>query len=1035
MACRGTLICGSPSETSLRSGSRLIGRPRHALEKEAAGKMKLPPTRLLAQLACSVAVMVIAVMGWELYESTHQLHRSSERITHTYDVLRAIDAVNLQLARAESAQRAFLLSEKDLFLADRDDALAKTRADLTRLLAMTRDNPVQQSRLDDFTRLIDERVAIMQSFTDISRQAGIEGVRQAMVGAGQRLSNELYQLNGALAADEMKLLAARQDEESDVRERTIGILIMCLLLCLIVLVPSYIGFSSQVRARELAEVQMVDLTDSLPGAVFRINWHRERGYRFEYLSKGVETLRGVDRKAALADFGAMWNTIHPEDRPAVEAAMTQAIKTMQPAQYEFRVRLPDGTQKWLLASASLRELPDGNVLWNGYWSDISVQKELAQRMTEAEKRLSEVTNGIPGVVYQFRLETDGAMRFSYLSGGVTELHGIARETLLDNIQSHFDRVLPEYMPGLVASIEASARDLTPWHYEYRAHHGDGRVQWLSASSIPYREEGGATVWNGYWIDVTERKALEDALLEARLAADTANRAKSTFLATMSHEIRTPMNGVLGMIELLSLSKLDREQRTTVEVVRCSGKSLLRIIDDILDFSKIEAGKVDVNPEVASIDDIIQRVFRIYSGNAASKGLKFTTRIDPNISAAVWVDAVRVQQILNNLLSNAIKFTAHGEVEIGAELVSREAGGDTVKFTVRDTGIGISAEAQQRLFQPFSQAERDTARQFGGTGLGLSISRRLAEMMGGTLAIESESGAGTRALLTLPLPIADARELATINATSGTTFAALNHSIKSRRPTPSIEEAHRDGTLVLLVDDHPINCMVLLHQLKTIGYAAETADNGVTALEKWQSGRYALIITDCNMPLMDGYQLTREIRQREREAQAVQTAQKKNRTPIIACTANAMGSEAQQCFAAGMDDFLVKPVELARLMKKLDQWLPLADAVTLPIDRRVLSNVAGGNPHVEHEMVKMFRQLNDDDVAGLSQAVAAGDMASAALASHRMSGAARTIGALGLAGICEQLEAAGRANDAARVKTAMNGFHRELRSVYAYIETL
>ncbi len=1018
--------CAIRDRASEAEGLLLKARITRRTKKQQ--EMKLPSTRLLAQLACSVALMVIAVMGWELYESTGQLHKSSERITHTYEVLRAIDAVNLQLTRAESAQRAFLLSEKELFLTDRDDALARIGASTARLLTLTADNPPQQKRLKDLARLLEERVAIMHHFAAISRSEGLDGVRQRMVGAGQRVSNELYQVSGAMAAEEAGLLATRQEEEADARQRTIGILAMCLLLCLVVLVPSYIGFSSQVRARELAEARLVDLTDSLPGAVFRMNWNRERGYRFEYLSKGVETLRGADREAAMADFGAMWNTIVPEDRPMVEAAMTRAIDTIQPAQYEFRVRLPDGTQKWLLASASLRTLPDGNVLWNGYWSDVTVQKQFEQRMVEAEKRLSEITNGIPGVVYQFRLETDGSMRFSYLSGGVAELHGVDRDTILVNAKTHFDRILPEYLEGLFESIRVSARDLTPWHYEYRATHGDGRIRWLSASSIPYREQSGATVWNGYWIDVTDRKALEDALQDARLAADTANRAKSTFLATMSHEIRTPMNGVLGMIELLSLSRLDREQRTTVEVVRNSGKSLLRIIDDVLDFSKIEAGKLNVNPEVASIDDIVQRVFRIYSGNAGSKGLQFTPYIDPDISPAVWVDALRVQQILSNLLSNAIKFTSRGEVEIRADLAGREDGEDKVRFTVRDTGIGISAEAQQRLFEPFAQAERDTARQFGGTGLGLSISRRLAEMMGGTLVIESRLGSGTRAILTLPLPIADVRELANINATSGTTFAALNHSIKSRRPPPAIDEAHRDGTLVLLVDDHPINCMVLLHQLKTLGYAAETAENGEVALKKWQSGRYALVITDCNMPLMDGYQLARAIREAE-------GTQKRSRTIIIACTANAMGSEAQQCFSAGMDDFLVKPVELSRLMKKLDQWLPIAEAIALPIDRRVLSTVAGGNPRTEQQIVKMFRQLNDDDVAGLSQAVATGDMASAALTSHRMSGAARTIGALGLAGICEQLEAAGRANDADTIRTTMTGFHRELQNVYAYIETL
>ena len=275
---------------------------------------------------------------------------------------------------------------------------------------------------------------------------------------------------------------------------------------------------------------------------------------------------------------------------------------------------------------------------------------------------------------------------------------------------------------------------------------------------------------------------------------------------MSHEIRTPMNGVLGMLELLSLTKLDAEQRTTLEIVRESGKSLLRIIDDILDFSKIEAGKLEVRPEVASIKEVIEGVLNIYSGNASSKGLLLKPIVDPQISPAVLVDPVRLRQILNNFVSNAIKFTSQGTIEIKAELIERADGEDRVRFSVKDTGIGISAENQQRLFQPFSQAEGDTARRYGGTGLGLTICRRLADMMGGSIEMVSELGKGTTMILTLSLPIADPKDLPKTDPEG--TRDLLSATTRMRRMAPSVAQAETEGTLVLLVDDHPTNRMLL-----------------------------------------------------------------------------------------------------------------------------------------------------------------------------------------------------------------------------------
>jgi signal transduction histidine kinase/CheY-like chemotaxis protein/HPt (histidine-containing phosphotransfer) domain-containing protein len=578
------------------------------------------------------------------------------------------------------------------------------------------------------------------------------------------------------------------------------------------------------------------------------------------------------------------------------------------------------------------------------------------------------------------------------------------------------------------------------------HTRDGSVRVLHAKKIPILDEAGQPRYVLTMSeDVTERtkKEREIERLNATLAqrsaeVEAANRAKSTFLATMSHEIRTPMNGMLGMLELLSLTELDAEQRETLGLVRESSRSLLRIIDDILDFSKIEAGKLEVRPEVVSIKRVIEEVQSIYLGNASSKGLIVRRMVDPRVSPALRVDPVRLRQILNNFVSNAIKFTSEGWIDINVQWLGRSNGQESLRFEVKDTGIGISPEDQQRLFQPFSQAEGEDARKRpSGTGLGLVISRQLAQMMGGTINLDSAPGKGSTISLELSLPVAEPPP------GSGADGArALPAGSAVRRMAPGIAQAEKEGTLVLLVDDHPVNRMLLLRQVRTLGYAAQTADDGVQALQMWKSGRFGLVITDCHMPHMDGYELARSIRR-------VEADEKRERVPIIACTANALQGEAEACLAAGMDAFLVKPVELAQLIDKLDRWLPLprpasplaAPAASAPaaatsagpIDQALLTATCGGDVSMVGEVLAAFQRTCEDDSGGLRQAVATDDVAQVTQFAHRMAGASKMVGALAFAAVCENIERASRNGDWKAVLGGMPGFEQERMRLAVYFE--
>jgi len=587
--------------------------------------------------------------------------------------------------------------------------------------------------------------------------------------------------------------------------------------------------------------------------------------------------------------------------------------------------------------------------------------------------------------------------------------------LANELTAALDRPVTPTWRALVTMAEAG---WPPREFTMRRRDGSAVPVLIAVSNI-VDESGRLLGLLSVATDLTMLKQLELELRASEQQAQAASRAKSAFLAAMSHEIRTPMIGVTGMVEVLSHTRLDAEQRRALNVIQHSAESLLQIIGDILDFSKIEAGKLDLSPSTLSLRKLVTSVAYNFMDAASAKGIALHVDVDESVGRAHLADPLRLRQILTNFVSNALKFTERGSIRIALRALACDDESEQIELSVNDTGIGISEDAQRRLFQPFTQAEGDTSRRYGGSGLGLTICRRLADLMGGSISMQSSAGVGTTIRLSLRLARGRIEDIK-----GGEGFEPLAVPDFKPRAVPSAGEAERRKCLVLLVDDHPTNRLVLARQLALAGFACETAEDGEQAVLRWREGRFSLVLTDVHMPKMDGYELTRAIRSEE-------AARDLQRTPIIAITAAAMKDEADRCMEAGMDDFLTKPVTIPTLLGRLSYWLPhalaesgpadvpVADAVPV-LDRSVLAEISGGSAEVERDVLADFLATSRSDLEALERARAGGDAVRIGREAHKIKGASRLVGALALSAAAAVVEAAARSGDLATCSDAVGG---------------
>jgi two-component system, sensor histidine kinase and response regulator len=784
---------------------------------------------------------------------------------------------------------------------------------------------------------------------------------------------------------------------------------------------------------------------------------------------------------------------------------------------------------------------------------------LHAEVSESERRYRLVVNTIREVIFQ----TDPQGVITFLNPAWTEITGFSMEESLGRSLLHFiDPDDSQDCQTLFQLLMSGTQ--SDCNHVVRLQTKAGTERWLQIHARPAAGPDGTRLGAaGTLNDITERKRLEDSLALARDQALEASRLKSEFLATMSHEIRTPMNSIIGMTEILLDSSLDAEQQELAGIVRDSGEALLAIIDDILDFSKIEAGKLVMEAVEFQLLNVVEGATELLASPAREKQLTLMAYVDPHIPAWLRGEPGRLRQVLLNLIGNAVKFTEHGEVIVSAELEGLAETHAVINLSVADTGIGLSETARRRLFQPFSQADGSTTRRYGGTGLGLAICKRLVELMGGHIGVESIEGQGSTFWFTVSLeqvalpvdvtaswsgPLQGKRALLVVNnpaewaildrylrawtmsvdltGTVAEALAALDKaatqgvaydfmlcdlagsdqgvlelaSARQAQGTSSIlllaldksslaeraQEAGFAATLmkpvkqgqlhdalvqvitgiagsrpdlspnamcpglsssagelampgqravrshatgagarsygerpdsgisevrpILLAEDNPINLKLALMQLEKLGLRAQSVSDGQGAVDalRREPDKYSLVLMDCQMPQVDGYQATRMIRQLE--------ASRGGHIPIIAMTASAMMADRNACLAAGMDDYISKPVHTEALRQVLEDWLmragPPAESPPLPVlDAHVVVGLrelqSDDGPDVLQPLIELFLHNTPERLASLEAAIAAGDGRALEQVAHNIKGSSASFGASRLAALCQPLEEMGR----------------------------
>jgi len=666
-----------------------------------------------------------------------------------------------------------------------------------------------------------------------------------------------------------------------------------------------------------------------------------------------------------------WENVYEEDLPLlVENDRKYKSKEIDYHVLEYRMRHKDGRIKWVLDRGVVLEKDgDGNPLKIiGTHADVTMQKDAEQALKfKEEKYRSIIANMNLGL-----MEVDNEEQIQFINQSFSQMSGYSQEELLGKKASDVF-TLPQHLE-LVQMKEALREKGISDAYEISVINKAGEQKWWLISGGPLFNDKGVKMGSiGIHLDITEQKMLEYELLASRQHAESSANAKQTFLANMSHEIRTPMNAILGMSRQLQKTSLNEQQALYLNTINNAGGHLMVIINDILDISKIEAGKLALEKIGFSIREVIKNTVEVMQHRASEKGLLINYFAAENIAGVLCGDPFRLKQILFNLVSNAVKFSDEGSINIHFTLQQQYKDSQLIQIAVSDNGIGMDKEFINSVFQSFTQEDKSVSRKFGGTGLGMNITRQLAELMGGSIQVESEKNVGTTITLAIPFVIGKESDL----------------------PPKEIvitDNAILKGKKILLVEDNEINRLVATITLNQYGADISTAVNGIEAVEAARNEEIDLILMDMQMPVMDGLEATKIIRR------DLNTG-----VPIIALTANAIKGESEKCYAAGMNDFISKPFDEEKLIAMIAKWLgkeavvivlektPAPPVETL-FDLTKIYQLSRGNKEFVKEMITLFIEEVNEALEKINTAYTLNDFPVISFEAHRL---ISTIGNLGI----------------------------------------
>jgi PAS domain S-box-containing protein len=1030
-----------------------------------AGRLKQAPVPgpaiELLWIGFGIAILAVVIGVWAAYRINDDYVEGARWVSQSELVIQSIEQAREQQQNVLDAVDSYWRDGNPMLFDQFQIAFVKIREYLAQLRALVADDRLQVARV----RGIEDSLAKLdQTAADLKRMAA-EHDRQTIINSPKfaDLRAEVENVRrGLVRMDEREeqMLAAGSRQARDASRRRIVVITAggSVVVLWLILMGASAGFllsryrrstgALELSGRELEQVNatleervrersaalatqnglLQSILNSLPDAVVMVDKDLQPVMMNPAAKRDLraDVLRPSDWLSEYELFAAGSTTPLTPDQMFVARALSGEVIEG----FELRVRERiTGRERWIDASVRPVTGPDGTIQ-----GALLVLRDVTGRYDAKIERalFASVASFVPDAVMS--ISPQGIV--TSWNAGAERLFGYRSESVIGR---SIALSIPEDRRGEPQKVAELLRaGKTVENFETRVIRKDGTPVdiVISASAIrtvPGRIEGYALTAR----DNTEHKRLHDELQRARDLAIEAAQTRATFLANMSHEIRTPLNAIVGMAELLQLTDLNPEQRERAAIIESSSKLLIAIVNDILDFTKLSAGRVVLEKIVFDLRELARTTVAAFQEATARKGIALNLHLHETLPPRLKGDPNRLRQILNNLISNAIKFTSQGAVTISVLKDDDYAQEQSIRFEVRDSGIGIAREIQPRLFEPFVQAESSTARRYGGTGLGLVISAQLARQMGGEITLESEPGLGSTFSFTARFETAsddDEVEFPRVSTDGepnarAEARASGNSTLSNGRAGPTqAPNRSNHAQRILVVEDNPVNRELAAEQLRVLGYQGDIVGNAQAALDALSRQNYDLVLMDCEMPMMDGYEATREIRRRENGGRHV---------VIVAMTANATQEQRDQCLEAGMDDFLSKPVRLQTLgdmlaswsenlngaghsgkaVKRAEKFAPPAaahdaaqskselDSQTL-VELQELSKATGDD--VLRKLVEAFLSELPQRLAALKSALDAGDLVALGRAAHAMKSAA-AIGALHYANLCSTVESHALAN--------------------------